>query len=111
MPIGRGTMNKNVFILSTTSFLIDLVSSSWYMVVPLYLEELGASTIAIGISFAAINVGWYTPQFLGGLLGDKIGRKILIVISTFMFLPCYILLSFTRIMVDSNVGYNCFLDF
>ncbi len=111
MPIGRDTMNRNVFILSITSFLIDLVSSSWYMVVPLYLEELGASTIAIGISFAAISVGWYTPQFLGGLLGDKIGRKTLIVISTLMFIPCYILLGLTQIWWIATLAITVFWIF
>jgi len=90
-------MDRNVHVLSITGFLIDLVSSSWYMVLPLYLEELGASTIAIGASYAFISIGWYTLQFPGGLFGDKIGRKTLILFCTFIFIPCYVLLSIAQV--------------
>ncbi|MHA1833195.1 MAG: MFS transporter [Candidatus Baldrarchaeia archaeon] len=104
-------MERNVFVLSITVFLIDLISSSWYMVIPLYLEELGASTIAIGVSFALISIGWYSLQFPGGLLGDKIGRKILIVLSTTIFLPCYFMLSIARVWWMATLVMTVFWAF
>ena len=104
-------MDRNVFVLSITVFLIDLISSSWYMVIPLYLEELGASAIAIGVSFASISIGWYSLQFPGGLLGDRMGRKILIVLSTIMFLPCYFLLSIAQVWWIATLAITVFWAF
>ena len=77
-------------MLSITVFLILIPYSSWYVVLPLYLEELGATLIDIGLSYALLNVAWYTLQFPGGLLADRHGRKMLIVLPTFTFIVCYV---------------------
>jgi len=51
--------NRNIFVLSITVFLVDTVLSSWLMVLPLYLEDLGAGMLEVGFCYALINVGWY----------------------------------------------------
>lgn len=85
--------DRNVFVLSITVFLVDTVLSSWLMVLPLYLEDLGAGMLEVGFCYALINVAWYGLQFPGGLLSDRIGRKSLIVLSTFILILCYGMLS------------------
>lgn len=85
--------DRNVFVLSITVFLVDTVLSSWLMVLPLYLEDLGAGMLEVGFCYALINVAWYGLQFPGGLLSDRIGRKSLIVLSTFILIVCYGMLS------------------
>jgi len=81
--------DRNVFVLSITIFLIDTVLSSWLMVLPLYLEGLGAGMLEVGFCYALINVAWYGLQFPGGLLSDRIGRKSLIVLSALASILCY----------------------
>ncbi|MGC8932754.1 MAG: MFS transporter [Candidatus Methanodesulfokora sp.] len=80
----------NVAVLSITSFIIDSALSSWWMVLPLYLQELGASVAEVGISYAAINAAWAVSQLPGGLLSDRFGRKRVIVMCTSTFIPFFI---------------------
>lgn len=84
---------RNVFVLSTTVFLVDIFVSSWYVVLPLYLEDLGAGILEVGFCYTLINIAWYGLQFPGGPLSDRIGRKSLIVLSAFTFVLCYGVLS------------------
>lgn len=81
--------DRNVLVLSITVFLVDTVLSSWFMVLPLYLEDLGAGILEVGFCYALINLAWFGLQFPGGLLSDRIGRKSPIVLSTFTFILCY----------------------
>ncbi|GEM_PF-1559436 len=82
--------SRNVSVLSITSFVIDVAFSSWWMILPLYLERLGASVSEVGMSFSLINVAWALSQLPGGLLSDRFGRKIIILLSTSTFIPFFI---------------------
>jgi MFS family permease len=86
----------NVAVLSITSFVIDSAFSSWWVILPLYLERLGASVAEVGMSFAVINAAWAISQLPGGFLSDRFGRKRIIVISTSTFSPLLLLLLFLR---------------
>lgn len=98
MPLLRRifTLERNVLVLSITVLLVLIPLNAWFVVLPLYLEELGATTIDIGISYALLNIAWYALQFLGGLLADRYGRKMLIVLPTFTFVACYLAAGFAR---------------
>jgi len=82
--------SRNVSVLSITSFAIDVAFSSWWMILPLYLERLGASVAEVGISFSLVNVAWALSQLPGGLLSDRFGRKVIILLSTSTFVPFFI---------------------
>jgi len=86
-------VNKYVIVLPATIFLMDVALSSWYMVLPIYLESLGATLIDIGVCYALINVAWYGLQVPGGFFADRIGRKTTIILSTLAFCVCYMVLS------------------
>jgi len=83
-------LETNVFAISITAFLILVPRSAWFVVLPLYLEDLGATTIDIGITFALLNLVWNGLQLLGGLLADRYSRRLLIVLPTFLLVVCYI---------------------
>jgi len=51
-----GPSDRNVLILSVTAFLVDTVLSSWFMVLPLYLDDLGAGMLEVGFCYALIYV-------------------------------------------------------
>jgi len=106
-----GPSGRNAFALSITVFLVDTILSSWLMILPLYLEDLGAGMIEVGFCYALINVGWYGFQFPGGLLSDKIGRKSLIVLSTSTFILCYGVLILASTWLVATVAITIFWIF
>ncbi len=87
---------KNVTVLSLTTFAIDVTFGSWWMILPLYLERLGASVSEVGLCYALTNVAWSLSQLPGGLLSDRFGRKVMIIVSTSTFAPFYISLLFLK---------------
>jgi len=103
--------DRNVFVLSTTVFLVDTVLSSWLMVLPLYLEDLGAGMLEVGFCYALINVAWYGLQFPGGLLSDRVGRKSLIVLSALASILCYGVLSLASTWLVATVAITIFWIF
>jgi len=84
------SLERNVLTLSLTVLSIAIPWNSWTVVLPLILEELGATPMDIGITYALINLTWYALQFPGGLLADRYGRKKLIVLPTFTFIVLYL---------------------
>jgi len=106
-----GSSDRNVFVLSTTVFLLDTFVSSWYMVLPLYLEDLGAGILEVGFCYTLINVAWYGLQFPGGLLSDRIGRKSSIVLSTFTSILCYGVLSLVSTWLVATLAITVFWIF
>mgnify|MGYP001772677632 CR=1 FL=1 len=96
--------NKNILVLSLTSFAIDTTFASWWMILPLYLERLGAKVADIGISFALVYLCWAISQLPGGLLSDKFGRKKLIIISTSTFIPFYAVMPFLKNWISATAA-------
>ncbi len=88
--------SRNVSVLSITSFMIDVAFSSWWMILPLYLERLGASVSEVGMSFSLIDIAWALSQLPGGLLSDRFGRKIIILLSTSTFIPFFASMLFLK---------------
>jgi len=106
-----GSSDKNVFVLSITVFLLDTLVSSWYIILPLYLEDLGAGILEVGLCYTFINVAWYGLQFPGALLSDRIGRKSSIVLSTFTFILCYGALSLVSTWLIATLTITVFWIF
>lgn len=83
-------LETNVLAISVTAFFILVPRSAWFLVLPFYLEDLGATTIDIGITYALLNLVWNGLQLPGGLLADRYSRKLLIVLPTLFLAVCYI---------------------
>lgn len=78
-------IEQNVFVLSLTLLFILIAFFSWYPVLPIYLRELGANDFQVGFSYTLLAFSYALMQFLGGMLSDRFGRKLLIVIPNFLF--------------------------
>ncbi|MCS7103009.1 MAG: MFS transporter [Candidatus Korarchaeum sp.] len=91
-----GKEDSNVAVLSLTSFAIDITFSSWWMILPLYLERLGASVTEVGLCYALIGLAWALSQLPGGVFSDRFGRKRVILISTLTFTPFYTSMLFLK---------------
>lgn len=89
-------LERNVLVLSGTVFLILTALFSWYLLLPLYFRELGATDAEVGLAYSLLTVSYALMQFAGGLLTDRYGRKLLIVLPTFAFVPFYVLAGFAQ---------------
>ncbi len=76
--------NRNTVIIPVTLFLSFSSFLSWFFVLPLYLRHLGATDEEIGIAYVAFDIAICLLQFPGGFIADRIGRKKLITIPTFI---------------------------
>ena len=77
-------IEQNVTVLSLTVLFILIAFFSWYPVLPLYLQELGANDFQVGFSYTLLALSYTLMQFLGGILSDQFGRKLLIIIPSFV---------------------------
>ncbi|MBC7265116.1 MAG: MFS transporter [Chloroflexi bacterium] len=91
MPRFRAPIESNVLVIAGTVFLLVTSLFTWYLLLPLYFRDLGASDAQVGLGYSLITLGYTLMQFAGGLLTDRYGRKWLIVVPTFVFGPLYAL--------------------
>jgi len=84
-------VEQNVFVLSLTLLFSILAIFSWYPILPIYLQELGANDFQVGFSYTLLSLASTLMQFFGGILSDRFGRKWLIVYPTFFFPLLYFL--------------------
>lgn len=79
--------NKNIQTLSATIFCNLTCYYTWFVILPLHLRNLGAHDLQIGIIYTVLELGFALFQVVGGILSDRFGRKNLIALPTFFFLP------------------------
>jgi len=84
-------IEQNVTVLSLTVLFVLIGLFSWYPILPIYLRELGANDFQVGFSYTLLALSSTLMQFLGGMLSDRFGRKLLIVIPSFFFPILYFL--------------------
>jgi len=84
-------IEQNVSVLSITVLFVLIAFFSWYPVLPIYLQELGANDFQVGFSYTLLALSSTLMQFLGGILSDRFGRKLLIIIPSFFFPILYFL--------------------
>jgi len=96
---------RNVIILSFTSFILVFSLFTWLFLLPIYLKDLGAEDVHIGISYSIFGLGYTVAQFLGGYLSDRFGRKYLIVTPTWLFSALYLLMALSNDWIYVAIFY------
>lgn len=86
---------KNVSVLCWTLFGILLSIYSWFLVLPLHLEELGASKLFIGAAYTLFAASFNIFQVFGGRLSDILGARNSIVWPSFLSGAVYLAMSFS----------------
>lgn len=89
-------LERNVLVISGTLFVLVTCWLSWYLLLPLYLRQLGATDYQIGISYTLLALSFSLGQIFGGALGDRFGRKPLIALPTFSFFVLYLIGGWTK---------------
>lgn len=101
-PPGRGrwaqalALERNVVILSSSLLLLLSASFTWQRLIPLILRDYGATDLAVSVVFFLIAVAQSVPQILGGIIADRWGRKVAIVVPGMMAVVLYFFMSLTR---------------
>jgi len=86
-------IEQNVFVLSLSILFVIIAFFSWYPILPIYLQELGANDFQVGFSYTLLTLASTLMQFFGGILSDYFGRKWLIVFPNFIFPLLYLLIA------------------
>ena len=77
-------LHRNILALIASWMFIDFASNISYYFESIYLRELGASPLLIGV-FGSISMAVLSlVQIPGGYIADKYGRKELIVKMTYI---------------------------
>lgn len=78
--------------MSLTAFLINFGAQAFQPFIPLYLDSLQANIPQIGMVYVSIALATNLASIPGGILADKIGRKIIIVIGNALGFGLFLLL-------------------
>ncbi len=89
-------LERNVLVISGTLFVLVTGWLSWYLLLPLYFRQLGATDYQIGISYTLLALSFSLGQVFGGALGDRFGRRPMIALPTFSFFFLYLLAGWTK---------------
>ncbi|MCS7010312.1 MAG: MFS transporter [Anaerolineales bacterium] len=74
MPTKQSLMTSTLTILLLSMILANIGGNMYGQLLPLYVRELGADLIQVGIFFTLAMVAPLLFQILGGWLSDSIGR-------------------------------------
>lgn len=80
-------LNRNLAIISITIFTNLCARYTFYALMPLHLRSLGANDLEVGAAFTAMAFAHNVLGVVGGALGDRFGRKALIVLATIAMGP------------------------
>jgi MFS family permease len=93
---GLLALEQNILVISFSLFVMVAAYFSWYLLLPLYLRQLGANNFQVGICYTLLTISYAAMQLVGGLLADKVGRKPVIVLPTFAAALLYYLVGISR---------------
>ncbi|MBL7164106.1 MAG: MFS transporter [Anaerolineales bacterium] len=68
-------MNRNLLLVALALFTWGIGEGAFFYFQPIYLEELGASPIAIGSILSAVGAAMAIVHIPAGHLADRIGRR------------------------------------
>jgi len=83
---------RNVVILSLSMLFAFTALFSWSYLFPVHLKDLGANDTEIGIAYTLFALALTLFQFLGGILADRFGRRLMIVVPAILIAPLTALL-------------------
>ncbi|MBM3145617.1 MAG: MFS transporter [Chloroflexi bacterium] len=68
-------MNRNLLLVAVALFAWGIGEGAFFYFQPIYLEELGASPIAIGVILSAVGAAMTIVHIPAGHLSDRFGRR------------------------------------
>jgi len=89
-------LQRNIIVISGTAFLLFISLFAWYPLLSLHFRDPGASDAQVGLAYSVLAFGFALMQSVGGFIAERYGRKLPVVVPTFVFVPLYVLAGATR---------------
>ena len=78
---GKPVFNRDLILVGLALFTWGLGESMFLNFQPIYLEQMGASPILIGIVLGSMGLAMALPQIPAGYLSDRVGARPLMIVS------------------------------
>jgi len=99
-----GALNRDLKLLFFSTFIGAFGDGLYFYMLPLYVREVGANPVEVGIFFSVMLLPAIFTPLLGGFLADKYDRKIIMVIGWLIWTPIPIIFSWARNWVQMLPG-------
>jgi len=86
-------LNRDLKLLFFSNLTGAFGEGLYFYILPLHMEDLGASSVEVGILFSALGLATAFTLLLGGFLADRYDRKKVIILGWLIWLPTPIILS------------------
>jgi Arabinose efflux permease len=77
----KPTLNRDLILVGLALFTWGFGEGMFLIFQPIYLEQLGASPVLIGIVLGSMGLAMALPQIPAGYLADRVGARPLMIIS------------------------------
>jgi len=91
-----GTLDRDLKLLFISTFIGAFGDGFYFYILPLYVRELGANPVEVGIFFSVIILVNAFTLLLGGFLADKYDQKKVIIAGWLVWMPVPILFSLAK---------------
>ena len=106
----------SLYRICFATFIISLSMSSYSILLPIYLQQLGGSYLDVGLLGTASGIPYIILPLIVGILCDRFGRKIFFHLGLLMAVVNAFLLMFTQAVYEviliraiSSIAYAFFL--
>ncbi len=91
--------NRDLYLLMITSFTVSLGINAVAPIQPLFMVDVGATEFELGLIFAVSSLLGMASRIPLGILPNRIGRRIMIIIASFTHFASLIFFSFVNDVV------------
>jgi len=91
-----GALNRDLKLLFVSTFIGAFGDGLYLYILPLYVRELGANPVEVGIFFSLMILAAAFTPLLGGFLADKYSLKKVMIAGWLVWMPVPILFSLAK---------------
>jgi MFS family permease len=77
----KPAINRDLILVGLALFTWGFGEGMFLIFQPIYLEQLGASPVLIGIVIGSMGLAMALPQIPAGYLSDRVGARPLMIVS------------------------------
>ena len=99
-----GALNRDLKLLFVATFIGAFGDGLYYYILPLYVRELEANPVEVGIFFSVMILAAAFTPLLGGYLADKYNRKRVMIVGWLVWMPIPIIFSLAKDWVQMLPG-------
>jgi MFS family permease len=97
-------MSRDLFIVAIALFAWGMGESAYRFFQPLYLEQLGATPMAIGTILGGLGIAMTIAHIPAGFLADRLGRRIMMWAAWFLGVLSGIIMATARSLSVFTIG-------